>query len=86
MKTLLNYLLNKRWALRFVMLFLNDRKKEQIYIARFRAEMALWGHDISDMTDAEIKEGIYKMGEMVSKCGMTTNEIAQAFKTMANCT
>ena len=58
MKKLLNYLLNKQWILRIVMCFLSDGKKEQIYIARFRAELAFWGHDVSDMTDEEIKEGI----------------------------
>ncbi len=86
MKTLLNYLLNKQWILRIVMCFLSDGKNERIYIARFRAELAFWGHDVSDMTDEEIKEGISKMGEMVAKCGMTTKEVENAFRALANCT
>ena len=86
MKTLLNYLINKHWILSIVMCFLSEGKKEQIYIAKFRAELAFCGHDVSDMTDEEIKEGITKMGEMVSKCGMTTDEVAEAFKALANCT
>ena len=86
MRVLLNYLLNKQWILLIAMRFLSEGKKEQIYIARLRAELAFWGHDVSDMTDEEIKEGILKMGEMVAKCGMTTDEVAEAFKALANCT
>jgi len=85
MKTLLNYLLNKRCILSIAMRFLSEGKKEQIYIARFRSELAFWGHGVSDMTDEEIKEGIKKMGEMVEACRMTTNEVAEAFKAVANC-
>ena len=77
-----NYFLNKQWVLHIVMRFLSEGKKEQIYIARFRAELVFWGHDVSNMTDEEIKEGISKMGEMVSQCGMTTDEVAVAFKAL----
>ena len=80
-----NYLLSKRWVLFIVMCFLSEIKKEQIYIARFRAEFAFCGHDISDITDEEIKEGINKMGEMIVKCGMTTDEVSGSFKALANC-
>ena len=68
------------------MRFLSEGKKEQIYIVRFRAELAFWGHDVSDMTDEEIKYGIKKMGEIVSKCGMTTNEVLESFKALENLT
>jgi len=86
MRVLLNYLLNKQWILLIAMRFLSEGKKEQIYIARLRAELAFWGHDVSDMTDEEIKEGILKMGEMIAKCGMTTKEVENAFRTLVNCT
>jgi transaldolase len=64
--------------------FLSDEKKERIYIARFRAELAFWGHDTSNMTDEEIKEGINKFSEMVSVCGMTSDEVADSLKALAN--
>ena len=84
MKRLLNYLLNKRWILSFVMLFLSESKKERIYIARFKAELSFFGFDVSDMTDEEIKEGRKLKMEMVSACGMSTNEVEQAMKAMAS--
>lgn len=83
MRTLLNYLLNRRWALRVVMPLLGEAKREKIYIARFRAELSCWGYDVSDLTDEEIKDGISKMGEMVSMCGMTAGEINRAFRVLA---
>lgn len=86
MKTLLNYLLNKQWILSIVMCFLSEGKKDRIYMARFRTELSLWGYDTSEITDEEIKEGISKMGEMVTQLGMTTDEVAEAFKSLANCT
>lgn len=81
-----NYLLNKQWILSIVMRFLSEDKKERIYIARFRAELAFWGHDVSNMTDEELKEGAKQMTDMVMQCGMTTDEVAEAFKALANCT
>ena len=85
MNRFLNYLLNKRYFLSFVMLFLSDSKKTQIYIARFKAELSSCGMDVSDMTDEEIIEGINRMGDMVAQCGMTTDEVTKAFKALANC-
>ena len=82
MKRLLKYLLNKRWILSFVMLFLSESKKERIYIARFKAELSFFGCDVSDMTDEEIKEGMNRVGEMVSVCGMSTNEVEQAMASL----
>ena len=85
MKTLLNYLLNKQCILSVVMYFLSNSKKEQIYIARFRAELKFWKHDVSEMKDEEIKEGISKASEIAAQCGMTTNEVSKVFKPLANC-
>ena len=75
MKGFLNYLLNKQWILHIVMWFLSEDKKEQIYIARLKSEFAFWGHDISNMTDREIKKGLSKMSKLFSKCGFTINEM-----------
>jgi hypothetical protein len=86
MEQLINYLLNKQLILRIVMYFLSNSKKEQIYIARFRSELAFWGHDVSDMKDEEIKDGINKIGKMIAKCGMTIDEATEALKALANYT
>ena len=86
MKTLLNYLLNKQWILSIVMCFFSEGNIEQIFIVRLRAEMLFWGHDTSQITDEEIKDGINKIGEIIAQCGFTTNEITNAMRAMANCT
>jgi len=80
MKTFANYLLRKQWILRIVMRFLSVEKQERIVIAKFRAELAFFGHDTSDMTDEEIKEAMVKVGEMISKVGFTTDEITDAMR------
>ena len=86
MKRFLNYLLNKQWILRIVMRFLSEEKKERIYIARLRAELAFWGYDTSEMTDDEIKDGLMKVKEVSIKCGVTKQELAEVLKAMANFT
>jgi len=80
MKRILNYLLNKQWILSIVMCFLSDGKKEQIYIARFRAELVFDGHDVSDMTDEEIKEGIKNIANKIGQFGATVEESAKAVR------
>jgi hypothetical protein len=86
MKRFLNYLLNKQWILYVVMCFLSEEKKERIYIAKLRAELALWGYDTSEMTDDEIKDGLMKVNEVSIQCGVTKQELAEVLKAMANCT
>lgn len=78
MKTLLNYFLNKQWILNIIMLFLNEGKKEKIYIQRIRAEFLFWGHDISSLTDEEIKEGLKNIANEMGSFGMTTKEASNA--------
>jgi hypothetical protein len=85
MKTFANYLLRKQWILFIVMRFLSVKKQERIVIAKFRAELAFFGHDTSNMTDVEIKEAMVKVGEMISKIGFTVEEITDAMRAMANC-
>lgn len=86
MKTLLNYLLNKQWILSIVMCFLSEGKKEQIYISRFRAELEFWGHDVSDMTDEEIKEGMKNVAKTIGSFGATKEEAAKALRVLGDCT
>lgn len=84
MKQFLNYLLNKHFILRIVIKFLSKVKQERIYIARFRAEMLYWGHDMIDFTDEEIKKGIGAMSELVSSYGLTLDQTTEVLKRMAN--
>lgn len=84
MKRFLNYLLNKQWILSVVMCFLSEKKRERIYIARLRAEFEFWGYDTSKMTDKEMKDGIYKVSEVASKCGVTKQELAEVLKLISN--
>ena len=85
MKTFTNYLLRKQWILRIIMRFFSVEKRERIVIAKFRAELAFFGLDTSDMTDEEIKEAAVKVGEMISKIGLTTKEITDVMRAIANC-
>ena len=80
MKKLINYLLNKEWILNIVILFFSDYQKERIAIEKFRNELTLFGHDISDMTDEEIKEGITKVGDLMRRVGFTAIEAANALR------
>ena len=81
-----NYFLNKQWILSIVMCFLSEDEKEKIYIARFRAEFIFWEHDISDMTDEEIKDGIKNIAKAIGSFGATAKESAKAFRVLGNCT
>ena len=82
MKRFLNYLLNKQWILHIVMCFLSEEKKERISISRLRAELSLWGYDTSKMTDDEIKDGLMKVNEVSTQCGVTKKELAEVLKAM----
>ncbi len=83
MKIFANYLLRKEWILRIVMYFLSEEKQERIIIAKIREEFILFGKDISDMSDDEIKEGIIKVGNVMSKLGFTVDEVGQTLHVMA---
>jgi len=79
MKNILNYFLNKEWILNIVMLFLSDETKERIYIAKLRAEMLFWGHDLSNMSDKEIKQGASDMTKHIQCMGITVEQATKAF-------
>lgn len=84
MKNILNYLLNKEWILNIVMLFLSNETKERIYIAKLRTEMLFWGHDLSNMSDKEIKQGASDMRKHIQCMGITVEEAAKAFLQLGN--
>lgn len=78
MKTLANYLLNKQWILNIVMLFLSKEKQERILIAQVRGEFSFFGHDVSDMTDRDIKDMIIGVGKFMGETGLTMDEAIKA--------
>lgn len=59
---------------------------EQIYIAKLRAEFIFMGHDTSDMTDEEIKEGVKNVADKIGQFRATAEEAEKAFRALGNCT
>ena len=80
---LLNHLLNKRWILNIVMRFLNSQTREHIHIAIIRNELTMWGYDMSDFTDHQIKDGVVHLYE-VHKIGQMGVNAAQAGQALRN--
>lgn len=84
MKKMLKYI--KCWLiLRFPFLekeWLTEEQQERLSIARLRAHLAFFGHDVSDMTDDEIKEGMINMGKLMSQTGLSLEEVERASVTM----
>lgn len=78
MKSILNYFLNKEWILNIVMCFLSEETKERIYIAKFRAELEMFGYLTKDMTDKQVKEGLSVMAKIVSQMGITAVQASKA--------
>ena len=66
------------------MLFLSDEKKERVYMLRFRAELAFWGFDTSDLTDEEIMDAHTKVWETMRACGLSAEEVGDAISGLAS--
>lgn len=79
---ILNYLLNRSFILSFIMIFISDAKKEKIYIESIRSELSLHGHNVYEMTDEEIKEGMKRAREVIINSGFTVSELAKAANMM----
>ena len=54
----------------------NLRKKA---IDNIRGHMAFFGHNLDDMTDAEIEEGVVRFGKVVASSGFTVQQAADSF-------
>jgi hypothetical protein len=78
---IVNYFLNKQWVLHIVMRFLSEEKKEKIAIESIRQNFMLFGHNCSDMTDEEIKEGVKNVGSF----GATKEEAEKALRVLGDC-
>lgn len=73
----------KRLFRNIAFLFLSDKQKERIYIEELRREFVFFGHDISDMTDEEVKQGVQNVADSIGRFGFTMEEAAHATKTLA---
>ena len=80
-----NYLINKQWVLHIVIRFLSEEKKEKIAIESIRQNLMLLGHDCSDMTDEEVKEGMKNVAKTIGSFGATTEEAAKALRVLEDC-
>ena len=80
-----NHLPNKQWVLHIVMRFLSEEKKEKIAIESIRQNLMLFGHDCSDMTDEEIKEGMKNVAKTIGSFGATTEEAAKVLRVLGDC-
>jgi hypothetical protein len=83
MKNTINWILNRRIIKPIVIARMNEDQKERYYMMQLRAHMAFFGHDISDMTDDEIKEGTNRMSKVMSSTGVTLDQAGQALKLMS---
>jgi len=80
-----NHFLNKQYVLHIVMRFLSEGKQEKILIEKLRAHLAFFGHDTSNMTDEEVKQGVNRASELIRKTGLTADECANALSALGNC-
>ena len=53
-------------------------------IQRFKDEMALWGHDISHLSDEEIVEGILAIQKLGAATQISFTEACKAFVYIIN--
>ena len=77
-----NYFLNKRWIFKIVMRFLSEEKQEKIWIEIIRQHFAIFGHDCSNMTDDEIKQGMSNIAKTIGSFGATAEEASKAMSVL----
>lgn len=78
-------ILKYRLAIRFKFCkhhILSKEEKERFELAQLRANFMFFGHDLSDMTDEEIKEGVKNVAKAFSNFGFETKEAAKAIEVM----
>ena len=80
---LANYLLRNDRILSFVLMFCSNEKKELVYIKKFKSEFKIFGHNIDNHTDDEIKEGLKAFGLLSKEMGLTYDQVTQAIKSTA---
>ena len=67
-----------RWLSKIFWYFISEEKKEGILIRRLRNEFEMFGFDMSDFTDEDIKNGAIEMGRVTSLMGLSTEGVAAA--------
>jgi hypothetical protein len=61
---------------------LTNKEQEKLIMLEFRSLALLFGFDISDMSDEEIKEGVTHAAKEMSKVGMSASEAGEALRRM----
>ena len=59
---------------------LTKKEQEELVMLEFRSLALLFGFDISDMSDAEIKESVNKAAKEMSKVGLSASEAGEALR------
>ena len=59
---------------------LTKKGQEKLVMLEFRSLALLFGFDISDMSDAEIKESVNKAAKEMSKVGLSASEAGEALR------
>ena len=59
---------------------LTKKEQEKLVMLEFRSLALLFGFDISDMSDAEIKESVNKAAKEMSKVGLSASEAGEALR------
>ena len=62
---------------------ISERKRKKA-IKNIRETFAIFGHDVSDMTDEELEEGMARVSLAMSKVGLTVREFAETMQKFAN--
>ncbi len=58
--------------------------EEQLTLLRIRAHLLFFGHDTADLSDEQIIQGLTRVGEIISKCGVTTEEATARLSSVCN--
>lgn len=61
---------------------LTKKEQEKLIMLEFRSLALLFGFDIRDMSDAEIKEGVTHAAKQMSKAGLSASEAGEALRRM----
>lgn len=59
---------------------LTNKEQEKLIMLEFRSLALLFGFDISDMSDEEIKEGVTNAAKEMSKAGLSASEAGEALR------
>lgn len=63
--------------------FLSLKEQEKLTMLEFRSLALLFGFDVSNMSDEEIKEGVVRASKAMSMGGVTAYEAGIALRNMA---